>query len=329
MIQAKPNETPVRLGILLNPKARNTENLQKQVRKMPSDIAFYASSHLLEVPHLLEKLLWEQGVTVLGICGGDGTIHHTLHALCQIWQKRSLPYAELPPILLLGGGTMNIFSQALRWRGTPFARAMTFWERYGYAKNKDLPVLSQPLVCVESTHYGERVGTVFGSALTARALQVYEQHDGGGYTGLTLFLKEAVWGALWKTALWKENIDLLEGPVSWLRSDEAYYPYRAVVASTIEIAILGGLIKGMHIESAGAGKMQVRMLGEVDTMGLIRRLPHLLFGWPDPAIVDQAGVRSLRLYGDFSLDGEVFRQDPTASIAVRGADWTLPVISPL
>ncbi len=326
MIQTNHEETPVRLGILLNPKARNTENLQKQVRKMPSDIAFYASSHLLEVPHLLEKLFWEQGVTVLGICGGDGTIHHTLHALLEIWRKKNLPNEHLPPILLLGGGTMNIFSQALRWKGTPFARAIRFWERYGFAKHKDLPLLSQPLLCVESTHYGARVGTVFGSALTARALQVYEQHEGGGYKGLALFLKEAIWGALWKTPLWQENADLLEGPAAWVQFGEEYYPYRALVASTVDIAILGGLIKGMSMASAAAGKMQVRMLGDVDAMGLMRRLPHLIFGWPDPAILDQTSALCLRLYGDFSLDGEVFRQDPAASVVVYGTTWTLPMI---
>lgn len=320
-------QIPVRLGILLNPRARDTQLLRKQSSKLPAGVVMYASSHLHEVPRLLEKLLWEDKVSVLGICGGDGTIHHTLHALLQLWQEKEAPLPTLPPILLLRGGTMNIFARAMGLEGSPQKLLSHFWQRYGHTSLASLPLLSQPLLRVESEHYGVRFGSVFGSALTARALQVYEEQVGGGYKGLALFLKEAVTGVLLKTSLWQENADLLEGPAAWLTLDGEDRPYRAVVASTVDIMIMGGWIKGMRVMHGGPGKMQVRLLGDVEPLGLLRRLPHLVLGWKAEEILDRPASRSIQLSGDFSLDGEVFRQSPEARIEVQATHWALSMVN--
>ena len=325
--RAEGRMIPIRLGLLINPHARGTQALCKRIPSLSQEMACYTSSHLHEIPQLLRRLLWVDRVTVLGICGGDGTIHHTLQALLSLWRESSeAPLPMLPPILLLRGGTMNIIARALHLDMPALSALERFLRRYRHAYWSQLPLVQQRLLRVESSRYGVRFGTVFGSEITARALQVYEEQSGGGYRGLLRFLREAVEGVFLKTPLWQQHAALLEGEAPTLTLDGIAHRYRAVVASTVDITLLRRWIQGLLVNSQEAGSMQVRLLGDVSPVGLIRHLPHLIFGWSAPAILDQAGAFSLQLQGAFSLDGEVFHQERTEEIEVAGTRWTWPIV---
>jgi diacylglycerol kinase (ATP) len=51
---------------------------------------------------------------VIGIHGGDGTLHRTVAALIQAFGER-----PLPPIAILAGGTMNVVARSLGFRTKP------------------------------------------------------------------------------------------------------------------------------------------------------------------------------------------------------------------
>ncbi|HVV16281.1 MAG TPA: diacylglycerol kinase family protein [Polyangia bacterium] len=67
---------------------------------------------------------------VIGVHGGDGTLHKLLTSLGRVFGER-----PLPPIAILGGGTMNVVAASLRIRerAIPFVRQLVETARSGGA----------------------------------------------------------------------------------------------------------------------------------------------------------------------------------------------------
>lgn len=91
----------------------------RAARKRPQRIesfeqSFSGTPHQLKVSHSLEETRqtlerWkDQNPEILMICGGDGTLHHTLNLLIEIWDGK-----PLPSLLPLPGGTMNVVFKSI------------------------------------------------------------------------------------------------------------------------------------------------------------------------------------------------------------------------
>jgi diacylglycerol kinase (ATP) len=104
---------------------------------------------------------------IIAVHGGDGTLHKTLTALIRAFGER-----PLPPLAILGGGTMNVVSSSLgiRVRAIPFLRRLAAGQRAGRA------VLTIPRRCIQ---VGDHFGFVFGNGLLANFLVEY--YGGEGY----------------------------------------------------------------------------------------------------------------------------------------------------
>jgi diacylglycerol kinase (ATP) len=105
--------------------------------------------------------------TVIALHGGDGTLHRTLTALLRAFGTR-----PLPPIALLGGGTMNVVATSLRirTRALPFLRRLVQLTQEG----KVPATISRRCMRV-----GEEYGFVFGNGILANFLVEY--YAGGRY----------------------------------------------------------------------------------------------------------------------------------------------------
>jgi diacylglycerol kinase family enzyme len=99
--------------------------------------------------------------------GGDGTLHRTLTALWRAFGER-----PLPPIAILGGGTMNVVTSSLGIRASavPFLERMAAMSRAGQAPK----LLYRRCMCIDGT-----LGFVFGNGLLANFLVDY--YEGGAY----------------------------------------------------------------------------------------------------------------------------------------------------
>lgn len=332
---------PIRLGVVINPFSRlNRETrwyedplLQKR------GIAIRPTPSIDALPSALDELLEEKKSTVLGICGGDGTIHHTINALLARWSDRdrepssfssSCPSPpSFPPLLLLRGGTLNLLARTMRVEGDPKTLLLGLSSIWQGLRFEALPLRSLRLLRLETPSFGCRFGYIFGSDLTAWALHLYEEEFGGGYRGLARFLQEAIVGYLFRTPLWEASQPRFEGPPQVIQIDGSPRMCRAVVASTVDITLLAGLIKGLSVESPTPQTMQIRFLDPSPVSVLIRQIPRLVFGLQGPGIVDIPSIRSLRLTGSFSLDGEIYPQAPETPIAITSPPWTLPIVAPL
>lgn len=324
----------IRLGVLVNPFSRHnqaTRWYQDPVFQRQG-IAIRATASLEEVPDALDELLQKHAITVLGICGGDGTIHHAINALLARWPwdtQSDGPARPCPPLLLLRGGTLNLLARTFRIEGEPktlLLRLASIWKGLSF---EALPLRSLRLLRLDTPTLGHRYGYIFGSALTAWALRLYEDDLGGGYLGLARFLREAILGYLLKTPLWQASRHQFEAPPLDVWIDQEYRACRAIVASTVDISLLAGLIQGLIVEAETPKTMQIRLLDPSPVSVLIRQIPRLVFGLRGQGIVDRPEVHSLRLSGSFSFDGEIYNLPSDSPLSLSSPPWSLSVISPL
>jgi len=118
-------------------------------------------------PSNLEELIEEArriaaaAPAVVGIHGGDGTLHRTLSALIAAYLPR-----PLPPIAILPGGTMNVVASSLGIRVRPEAvlAELAESERSGGRP----PTLRRRCLRV-----GDEYGFIFGNGLLANFLEEY------------------------------------------------------------------------------------------------------------------------------------------------------------
>lgn len=334
--RASYRSEPVRVGLIFNPYSRfnHKHDWLGKAKAMLGAHAVCSTTSVHEIDRALVYLLREQERTVLAIGGGDGTLHHVLNVLITRWlrerEQHQGPLA-LPPVLILRGGTLNIVARALRVLGSPDRTLRLFLRRYRDCALASVPLISQAMLALSSSEQ-TRYGFIFGSEATARCLELYENRFGGGYTGLAWFLEEVARGYLMRTELWHQYKYLVEDAPGQAEVDGRSMPYRGLVASTVDIKLLGGLIQGMHVQSHMAQTMQVRVLGALSPAAFIRSLPRLVLGQQGTGIQDYPGTKEVRLCGDFSLDGEVFIHNPQDEtpqpLQIQSPAWSVPLIGP-
>jgi diacylglycerol kinase (ATP) len=99
--------------------------------------------------------------SVIGIHGGDGTLHRTLCALIAAYQQRALP-----PVAILTGGTMNVVASSLGVRAKPeeLLAQLAAGDRQGTPPD----TLSRRCLRV-----GNDYGFIFGNGLLSNFLEEY------------------------------------------------------------------------------------------------------------------------------------------------------------
>ena len=325
----------VRVGLILNPHTKSNHQHQwdEKARFLLGDDLVFVTHSLDDIPLAIESLFSKQHISVLAISGGDGTIHHTINSLIKYWQflqehSSSNDFLQLPPILLLRGGTLNIIARSIGIEGDSKELLRRFLTHFRYSQLRSLPIISQRLICLEKEHHQKYYGCVFGSALTAWSLERYEFQFGGGYLGLVRFLGDILTGFLTQNKLWTENKFMLEKETSvWI--DEQYQNSIALVASTIEIKILGGYVTGLKINNHQKMTMRLRILIKQSPKEVISNIYNLFVGKKGKGIIDLESVNSLKINeeNNFSFDGEIYHNTTQQILKLSVPQWELPLIS--
>ena len=99
--------------------------------------------------------------SVIGIHGGDGTLHRTLSALIAAYRPR-----PLPPVAILPGGTMNVVASSLGLRARPEALLAELAEA-------DRQGTAAPTLHRRCLRVGDDYGFIFGNGLLANFLEEY------------------------------------------------------------------------------------------------------------------------------------------------------------
>ena len=307
--------SPVRLGVISNPFSRTNARTRLHDRRLPhvlqSPQDAVHTRTAAELDRALRHLLFTRKVNVLGLNGGDGTLHLGLNRLLVFVNELQRMYGRhvpLPPLLFLNGGTLNMVSRATGTKGNPAHTVRAFMKRYGGSQLNEINLKSLPVLTVSTISddvlRSTRHGFIFGSEVVANALEMYGLF-GEGYSGLMRFFTEVLMGYTLNTRLWQEHGWKLDAPMTPIKIDDgAPMTYLAAVASTIDLALAKGVLTALRTH--GKGGFSARILTETDPGRVIRSIPRLLIGGGGATIRDVPLARSLQLRGGYTLDGEVF-----------------------
>jgi len=152
------------IGVITNPRSRINKRDPSHMRRLGyllgSRGAAEATRSLDDLYRVAEEFKRVE-IDVLGINGGDGTIHHTLTAFIRTYGDQPLPL-----IALLRGGTMNTIANSLGIKGNPPKLLFELADRY---HNHDaFDVFEHPILSI-----GDAYGYIFGSGLLYNFLEAY------------------------------------------------------------------------------------------------------------------------------------------------------------
>jgi hypothetical protein len=293
---------PVRPGVLVNPQARGlrAEGARRALRQAAPGLPWEETPSVKDIGAAVGRL-WQAGVNVLAVAGGDGALHFVLQELLRHGRR-------WPGVLMaLQGGTLNIVARHVGPAAAP-GQQLASLLRQTTALGALAP-RSLPLLRVEGASTPARHGFIFGSEAVKNALEIYDDL-GGGYGGLARFLFEVGRGYALNTPLWQRERWRLDPLPFGLQvrdaSGERSIPaYSAAIASTLDLAIAGGAIRTLRRRPEHRGFF-ARIITETRVGPLLRMIPALMRGGSIPSVVDAPEATGLSLRGAFTLDGECF-----------------------
>lgn len=308
---------PVRVGLLLNPRAgraRHPRMRQALQSLLDGPGAWAETWDLGSVRRALALLLCERRANVLAIAGGDGTVHHVVNALVDLTTETALLTGlevPLPRVLILNGGTLNIVGRTCAIHGPPQEILQKFLRFFGGAPLSRVPARRLPLLEVAwnqgGTLVSPRYGFVFGSEVAYHAIELYERF-GAGYLGLARFLAELSRGIVWGSDLWRREGWKLGPFCGGLTVDGVdYQAYTGVAAATVDLTLAIGAAAAVRrrLFQPGFSARVVQALEPKEIMGLI---PAMMADRPVAGLDDYPTAHQLRLFGPYTLDGELFHE---------------------
>ncbi|MCB9558638.1 MAG: hypothetical protein H6707_21150 [Deltaproteobacteria bacterium] len=158
------------------------------------------------------------------IYGGDGTIQRMLDTI----DRHSHAIERLPPLALLGGGTMNVTS---RWCGMDPSPQRNFHHVVRAYRNSLLDTRELPLLRVE---HGDtsHLGFTFGLGPLVRVLAAYEEGRKGKLAAVGAGVRAVA--ATWKIGpkSWRSTVAPMTATVTIGETRQPYDRYTAVFSST-------------------------------------------------------------------------------------------------
>jgi diacylglycerol kinase (ATP) len=153
------------IGVITNPRSRvnkkDPSKMQKLGYLLGSRGSAEATRSLDDLYRAAEEFK-QAGIDILGINGGDGTIHVTLSAFLKVYGD-----APFPKVAILRGGTLNTIASGIGiTRGKPQDLLYTVIDRYH--TGEELRVVERNILQV-----GEAYGFIFGNGLIANFLGAY------------------------------------------------------------------------------------------------------------------------------------------------------------
>lgn len=301
------------IAVVSNPRSRqNRRNpaLSGQMSFMLGNRGQLAQPQTREELVVQARVFREEGIDVLAVNGGDGTLHMVLTALIEAYDG-----APLPAIAILRGGTMNTIAHGLGISGTPGEILSSVLLRYH--TNQPLPSAERHILCVEG---GERpeYGFLFGNGLLSNFLEEhYRTPDPSPISAAWLLLRASV-----SAALNGELAQRLSRPAQCsVEADGVRWPgmsFLTVTIGTVDDIGLG--FRPFYEALRHPGRMHA--LGfACDAFGVVRCLPRIRMALPiERGDVFSSIPERVVLRSDaplpFMLDGDFHPAGQTVTVSV-------------
>jgi diacylglycerol kinase family enzyme len=288
------------IGVVTNTRARKNAENPNRVERLRQILGREGVFRATQTP----GEIWDAAsefrrakIDMLVIDGGDGTLHHTLSVFIPIYKGM-----DLPPIVLLRGGTMNTIANSLGIKGL----SETILQRILSAVRERAPF---EVVRATTLQVNDRYGFIFGLGFPVSLLKAYYGGEGRGK---------------WKTirVLLKILFSSLERDG---RSGKFFHPFKADIRIEGKKMPMGRYtaILGSTVKEVGLGFKPTRRAGEREgffqilccdmgpvRMGLTALKVLLGIKLRDSKLFDRMVTRSvitLEKPVDMQMDGEIFR----------------------
>jgi diacylglycerol kinase family enzyme len=218
------------IGVITNPRAgKNVENsvrIERLKRILGRDGIFHETQTREEISNAARKFR-RLGIDILVIDGGDGTLHHTLSAFIPIYHD-----TDLPPIVLLRGGTMNTVARSLGIKG--LSEAILGGILSTVKKGGSFEVVRTNILKVN-----DRYGFIFGVGFPVSLLKAYYRGAGRGKGKTTRVFLKILYSTLKKRDVESNFFHAFKAEI---RLDEEKLParkYTAILGATVKDVGLG------------------------------------------------------------------------------------------
>lgn len=186
----------VRIGLLYNPLSGKN---RRAPDALPRSVAGLADVVMRQVrtPQEVEATLVDfarQGIDLVAISGGDGTVQAALTTLFT----RS-PFAACPHLAVLAAGTTNMIAGDVGLDGDQHRalRQLDDWARTGQGR---IAPVQRPILVLQIPGQAARCGMFLGAASISQGIDYYQRnlHNQGlqGVAGIALTLGRGLWAAV-------------------------------------------------------------------------------------------------------------------------------------
>lgn len=203
------------IGVINNPRSRVNKRDPSRMRAIGYLLGSQGEAEAtktLDDLYRAAEVFKAERIDILGINGGDGTLHVTLTAFLQVYGD-----APLPKIAILRGGTLNTIARSLGIFGRTEQILYDVIDRYH--QGEPFQVTERHVMKV-----GDRYGFIFGNGLIANFLAAY--YATGRPSPLTgaLTLGRAIGSAMLGTRFTRDLFQRFRGAITvdgerWARPD--------------------------------------------------------------------------------------------------------------
>lgn len=298
------------IGVITNPRSRvnrrHPARMQALAYLLGSRGSAEATRSLDDLYRAAEEFKAAE-IDILGINGGDGTIHVTLTAFLKVYGD-----APFPKIALLTGGTLNTIAKGMGLRGRPQETLFDVIDRYH--QGEDLPTVQAPVLQV-----GDQYGFIFGNGVIGNFLEAYYATGRPSPMMGALTLGRGVLSALAGTGFARKLFRRFHGRITVDGETWAREEFVAIAAGTVPEIGLG--FKPFH--RCREKPDHFALLGmHCSPFKLICDLPRIWFGKGmrrDKAI--SVSAREVRIETDeeflYTIDGDLHRFQGHGGLELR------------
>jgi diacylglycerol kinase (ATP) len=240
------------------------------------------------------KALCASAPTAIAVHGGDGTLHQVLTALVRAWDGR-----PLPPLALLGGGTMNVVAASLGIR----ASAPQYLESLVAGARAGRPPTTVKRRCLQ---VGDRFGFVFGNGFVSNFLGEYYAARRPGPMRVVWLLTRLFFSVLFRGPFARRVVVRFRGRVL---VDGAALPFQSLSA-----------LSAATVREVGMGfKLNHRADDDPERFAVLAIHAGPLALFPDViAVKTGRGVSPSRAYSAVASSLDIEPADPETSYTIDG-----------
>lgn len=298
------------IGLITNPRSRVNQRDPGRARRLMYMIGSHGTAEATKSIDDLYRVCEEfkkERIDVLGISGGDGTLHHTLTAMIRTYGSDT----PLPPVAILRGGTMNTIARSFGIFGEAPRLTFELVDRHRRGELDTVPWTEREILQV-----GDKYGFIFGNGIIYNFLhEYYASGNPSPAVAAQLILRAAgstmVGGALARRIYKRFHARVVADGDRWACED-----FITVAAAVVEQIGLG--FKPFYRVNQCADAFA--LLGiHTTAVGFVAELPSILAGKPmrRDKVIDQAAhevVFDSDEPLEYIIDGDTYVQNETLSL---------------